>query len=149
MKRKCFGVTGVLAVLLALGLVLAGCDNGTTSKGEYHLQWGATSTSFSVLSSGITNGGGSFNAGSGTGWGLVKGSMATMISNGIQSEMSPSDWISDGEQDGSFEECLNFSIDGIGAPSGLKSAASSEDVPLAGIFDGGNGVTVLVYITRN
>jgi hypothetical protein len=34
MKTKHFSVFGLLAVLLALGLVLAGCDNGTMSEGE-------------------------------------------------------------------------------------------------------------------
>ncbi|MDR1410854.1 MAG: hypothetical protein LBI91_01460 [Spirochaetaceae bacterium] len=33
MKSKLFGIAGALVVLLALGLVLAGCDNGTTNDG--------------------------------------------------------------------------------------------------------------------
>jgi hypothetical protein len=32
MKRKLFGILAVPAVLLALGLVLAGCDNGSTGS---------------------------------------------------------------------------------------------------------------------
>jgi hypothetical protein len=38
MKRKLFVIAGTLVVLLALGLVLAGCDNGSTNGdgGEAH-----------------------------------------------------------------------------------------------------------------
>jgi hypothetical protein len=34
MKRKLFGIFGMLAVLLALCLVLAGCDNGSTTNND-------------------------------------------------------------------------------------------------------------------
>jgi hypothetical protein len=39
----------MLVSLLALSLVFVSCDNGTTSKGEYHLKWGATATNYGTV----------------------------------------------------------------------------------------------------
>jgi hypothetical protein len=59
-------------------------------------------------------------------------------------------WLDSGDFDGAFEDCVNFSSNGVGAPAGLKnsSSATGANVPLAGIFDGGSGA-VLFYITKN
>jgi hypothetical protein len=146
MKKGKFFALGILAMVLVLGLVLAGCDNGTTTKAEYHLKWGATSTSYSTVQSTITSQGWTV-ADSGTNWAVGAGSTATTIYNWCMANVSFSDG---GDFDGSFEECINYTKDGsVSAPSALKTALNNNksNVPLAGIFDG--GYAILFYITKN
>jgi hypothetical protein len=145
MERKNFGIAGILVVLLAMGLALAGCDNGTTDKGEYHLAWGAASVAYSYVSSQIADSAQE----RGADWLLCTGSTATTVYDNAREQISS--WLlANGDFDGSFNECLNFSNEGIEAPSGLKgsSSAVASGVPLLGVFDGGS-MTVLFYITKN
>jgi hypothetical protein len=145
MKKKIFSIAGAALILLALGLVLAGCENDTT-KGEYHLKWGAASVSYSDIQSEIP---GAAIEESGSNWILSTGSMATNVYNGVMNGIS-NNWLASGDFDGSFEECLNFENDGIGAPAGFKNSPSAVEanVPLAGIF-AAEGMTVLFYVTKN
>jgi hypothetical protein len=59
-------------------------------------------------------------------------------------------WDDGGDSDGSFEDCVKFSLDGISAPAGLQTApaANAGNAPLAGIFSSTAGV-ILFYITKN
>jgi hypothetical protein len=141
----CFGI---LAIVPALALVLASCDNETTTKAEYHLKWGVTSTSYSEVQSTITSQGWTV-AGSGADWAVGAGSTAISVYNWCMGNVA---FVDGGDFDGSFEECINFSRDGVSAPSGLKTAvnANKANVPLVGIFDGGYSVgAVLFYLTKN
>jgi hypothetical protein len=164
MKRKLFGIVGALAVLLMPGLVLAGCDNGSTNTGyddgstdawydngptnkdEYHLRWGVTYTTYSTIRFIIIDQNWTVTA-QGSNYALATGSTARSVYNYCMNNVS---WIDGGDFDGSFEECANFSKDGVSAPSGLKSAGNNNkgNIPLAGVFDGGSGA-VLFYITKN
>jgi hypothetical protein len=147
MKKNKFSVLGILAMALVLGFVLAGCDNGTTTKAEYHLKWGVTSTSYSEVQSTITEQGWTV-ADSGSAWAIGTGSTASAIYDWCMSNVTFADG---GDFDGSFEECMNFSKDGVLAPAGLKTAGTNNkaNVPLAGIFDGGSAGAVLFYVTKN
>jgi hypothetical protein len=145
--KKRLVLTAMLSVALALGMVLAGCDNGSSGGGgEYHLKWGVASVSYSTFQSTITSEGWSL-ADSGGDWSLVTGSTATSAYNYCDAYLY---WYDEGDFDGSFEACVNFSEDGISAPSGLKNSSSTitGNVPLAGIFDA-SGLTVLFYVTEN
>jgi hypothetical protein len=146
MKRKLFGIAGALAVLLMSGLVLTGCDNGSTNKDEYHLKWGATYTTYWVITSTIISQNWTVTA-QGSNYALATGITATSVYNYCMNNVS---WIDGGDFDGSFEECINFSQDGVSAPFGLKSAGNNNkgNIPLAGVFDGGSSA-VLFYITKN
>jgi hypothetical protein len=141
MKHKKFFAAGMLAVLLVFCFVLAGCGNGT-----YHLKWGATFTGYSRVQSTITAQGWTV-ADSGTNWALATGSTATSVYEYCMNNVS---WLDGGDMEGSFEDCVNFSKDGISALSELKKALNNKKgkVPLAGIFDG-KSVAVLFYITKN
>ncbi|MDR1178555.1 MAG: hypothetical protein LBK64_06990 [Spirochaetaceae bacterium] len=136
----------MLVSLLALSLVFVSCDNGTTSKGEYHLKWGTTYTSYSEVQGYIISENWDV-ADSGSDWALGTDDTATTVYNWCMNHIS---WAEGGEVDGSFEECIDFSKGGVSAPLGLKTAGNDnqDKVPLAGIFDGGF-VAVLFYITKN
>jgi hypothetical protein len=148
MKKCKFSVLGMLAMVLALGFALDGCDNGTTSKGEYHLKWGVTYTTYSQVESTVTSQGWAITD-QGSNWALGTGSTATTVYNWCMGNVT---FVDGGDFDGSLEECLNFSKDGVSAPAGLKTAGNNNkaNIPLAGIFDGGYNVgAVLFYITKN
>jgi hypothetical protein len=132
---------GMLAVLLTFCFILAGCGNGT-----YHLKWGATFVSYSQVQSVITTQGWTV-ADSGTNWALVTGGTATSVYDYCMNNVS---WLDGGDVEGSFEDCINFSKDGISALPELKTVFNTKKgkVPLAGVFDGGS-VAVLFYITKN
>ncbi|MDR2500909.1 MAG: InlB B-repeat-containing protein, partial [Treponema sp.] len=117
-----------------------------SSGGEYNLVWGIFNSSFSQAESIIlsqkwtvekTDGGTAAGA---------KGAEATKIYNWCLANVQFTDG---GTEQGSFEEIVNLSIDGVSAPRGLKNWANynKDNVPLAGIFDGGSFV-VLFYITK-
>jgi hypothetical protein len=80
MNKKLFGIAGALAVLLISGLVLAGCDNGSTNKDEYHLKWGATYTTYSMVTSTIISQNWTITAQGGD-YALATGSTATSVYN--------------------------------------------------------------------
>jgi hypothetical protein len=48
MKKPC-KLLRVIAIGAVIAIALAGCDNGTTSKGEYYLQWGVVSLSYATI----------------------------------------------------------------------------------------------------
>jgi hypothetical protein len=152
-NRLCIG----FGVLLTFGLLFMACDNdnSTTSKGEYHLEWGITSSgNYNTIISAISSQGLTVAENDGNNWALLTGSNATTMYNYCMDRFYFSD---DGDFDGSFEECANFSKDGVTAPSGLKVAVNGNkaNAPLAGIFlfpraDGTNIANLaLVYITKN
>ncbi|MDR2493891.1 MAG: hypothetical protein LBD24_01585 [Spirochaetaceae bacterium] len=148
-KRDTRIALGMLAVVLALGFVLTGCeeeDSGGGGGGGYHLKWGITDTTYNAVYSTIQNRGWTV-AGSGVNWALGTGGTANSVYAYCTNNLTFVDY---GDFDGSLEACINFSRSGVSAPAGLKASAhgNSGSMPLAGIFDGG-GVAVLFYITKN
>jgi hypothetical protein len=138
----------VLVCLLVLSMAFVSCDNGTTKKGEYLLEWGTTYTSPSDITSAIYS----------QGWDVemvqtgvsvyATGNTATAIYN-----YSRDMWYFEegGEEDGSFEDLLNYTKEeGKGLPDNLKDAlrAQKDNVPLAGIYNTGSFVVVF-YISKN
>jgi hypothetical protein len=67
MKRKLFGMTGALIVLLALGLILAGCDTGTGSDNTGGNNTGGNNTGGDNSGSGNTSGDNTGNDNTGSG----------------------------------------------------------------------------------
>jgi hypothetical protein len=79
--------------------------------------------------------------------GMATGATATTIYNYCTSgTISFNDG---GTVNGSFETLVNYSNQGVSAPSGLKTLLISNkaNVPLAGIFDGGQAAVVF-YIRK-
>jgi hypothetical protein len=155
MKRKRFGSAGALAALLisalaaSVLLTLAGCDNGsTTNKEEYHLKWAAPYTPYSTIESTIASQGWVVTN-RGSDYALLSGSAAASMYDYYIDSFTQG-WGGGGDVDGSFEACINFSKDGVSAPSGLKTAGANNkgNIPLAGVFANGTGV-ILLYITKN
>jgi hypothetical protein len=147
MKHNKLFVAGMLAVLLALGFALAGCNNDTP-KGEYHLKWGVTSSvTYAQVQSTIASKNWTI-ADNGADWALATGSTATDVYDWCMDNITT--WENGGDVEGSFEECIGFSKGGISAPTDLKTAGNTNksNVPLAGIFKGGSAA-VLFYITKN
>ncbi|MDR1902922.1 MAG: hypothetical protein LBQ88_11650 [Treponema sp.] len=131
----------LIGIMLVIGLVLTGC-----AKSTYHLKWGAASISYSVVQSTITSEGWTV-ADSGTNWVLVTGDTANSVYEYCVDNVR---WLDSGDFDGLFEECLNFSKDGVSAPQDLITAANKirRRAPVTGIFNGGR-VAVMFYITKN
>jgi hypothetical protein len=138
--KKIFGLAGIM---LAAGLVLTGC-----AKSTYHLQWGAAFIPYARVQSIIASEGWAI-AESGDSWALAAGDAAGSV---YEYCMATVRWIDNGEHDGSFEEAIGFSQDGVSAPPDLVTAANKikRRVPVVGIFDaGGSGIAVMFYITKN
>jgi hypothetical protein len=165
MKRKLFGIAGALTVLLMSGLVLAGCDNGTTSNGGgdggngtasngggdggdvYTLEWGVCNITYEEVFQTIT----------GQKWTYTKIGTASAaygtkrdatsaynycVSNAVFEET--------GTAEGSFEDLVSTKVEGISAPSALKTSLLDQkaNVPVGGIFDA-DQFAVMFYITKN
>jgi hypothetical protein len=145
MKKK-HNLLIMLVCLLALGLAVTSCDNGTTEKGEYHLLWGTFTSTYSQIKTVITQQSWDVTP-LGDSAGYATGDTATAIRNYNVANTQFSDG---GDKDGSFEELLNFSKNGIGLPDNLKTVFADQkpNVPLAGIFDAGD-FAVLFYVNKN
>jgi len=155
MKRtiKSFGIIALVAVI---GFTMAACDDGGGpggAKGEYHLRWGQpTGGTWSSVESAFSSNGWTAVDESNTApeWKLVTGTTATAIYNYCQTL----GYADGGDVDGTFEQCLGFSKNGITGPAGLKAAAETYkgDAPLGGMFAGtsqGYNFVILLYITKN
>jgi hypothetical protein len=168
MKNKLF-VSAMLVCLLALGLVVSGCDTGGGSGGggdddttEYTLTWGAwDGATYSDVSSSFSVAGYSLTA-AGTNAGYLTSDKAVGAYNILANGGSGIPRFDDsGTISGSFETLLDYSTQGIGLPAGLKSSLRGQkaNAPLAGVFqyylDGGSnggaplpGVSVF-YVTKS
>lgn len=145
-KRNNLFFFGMLAAALVFGLVFAACKNAPDD--EYHLKWGREDTTYSNIATTIASEGWTVAA-SDTNWSLATGSSAL---DGYSWCMGHITWEDGGDFGGSFEDCINFSKNGISAPAGLKTAGNTHkaNAPLAGFFDAGNGNEfILFYITKN
>jgi hypothetical protein len=149
MKKTNFGALLVFA--LAVGLIFAACDTGTGGGGsdtdEYQLEWSTFSGSFfsfSDILALIAMEGLNVQGDSQT-YALATGATAREI----YSRGKGFWWDDLGTETGSFENLVNYTNSGIGAPSGLKSLMRSNkaNVPLLGIFDIGPKA-VIFYITK-
>jgi hypothetical protein len=157
MKKKFFGIAGLLAMALVFGLIVTGCDENAdkdnNDSGAYHLQvtitsWGGDYDAFkSTMLSSVSS---YAETGDDLGSGYVTGAAAKSAYD-IFTDSSSSDI----NTDGSFENLLNFSKDGIGAPPKLKAALAAKkgSVPLFGLFYTDIGEVpikyVVFYITKN
>jgi len=150
MKNRFFvlGMT-ILILSLSLGFVSCGDDGGSGGGDEYLVQWGTTNISYSTIVNTISTQGWTIAETDNTSWSLATGTTATAIYNYC---MNPSNitWTNYGNYDGSFEVCVNKSISGVSAPSGLKTAANNHknDVPLAGVYYHASAGVVLLYFTK-
>jgi len=152
MKRtiKAFGIITLMAVI---GFGVVACDDGGGGggpKGEYHLRWGQPySATWSDVESKVTSEGWTMEDESDTApkWKLSTGATAIAIYNYCQTL----GYADGGDVDGTFEQCLAFSKNGITGPAGLKAAAEThkDKAPLGGMFDSGYGFVILLYITKN
>jgi hypothetical protein len=143
--------SGILVCLLVFSLFFVGCPQPTDdpSRGEYHLIWGTTFTDQSDVLNVISNN--SWTAADyGIDWVLGTGSDATNAYNWCNTPANVG-WDDAGTFDGTFEQCVNFTKNGVGAPQALKTAAitNKNNAPLACIYDYQGQYAVLCYVTKN
>ncbi|MDR3337315.1 MAG: hypothetical protein LBT16_08940 [Treponema sp.] len=142
---------GIPVCLLILGLALSGCDNGTTGSGaptdEYTLEWGSFNADYATIMATIKKEGWNVQEVQGGTAGMATGATATAIYNYCTSGKIV--FNDGGTVNGSFETLINYSNQGVSAPSELKTLLNSNkaNVPLAGIFDGGQAAVVF-YIRK-
>ncbi|AEF82955.1 hypothetical protein TREAZ_2985 [Leadbettera azotonutricia ZAS-9] len=135
--------------MLALGLVLAGCDNGSTSSvGEYNLIWGAYNNYVTMTDIENTIANQNWPVTSANDGKYAIGDTA----RSIRTYCVGSQYFTDGgAADGSYEDLLNYTSNGIGLPSDLKNAMASQkaSVPIAGVFKNPLNLEVMFYVSKN
>jgi hypothetical protein len=135
----------MLVALLALGLVFASCDSGTSNDDDYHLEWGTIQTTYFVVQNVIET----------QEWDVTPVGSSSAYATGATAvairdyNHKNTYFQAGGDEDGSFEELLEYKNDGIGLPQNLKTALAGQksNVPLAGIFDAG-AFAVLFYVSK-
>jgi len=133
-----------------IGFSMLACDDDDDSKAPYTLEWGSWSGSYySAVKSEV---GADFHeVSSSPKSGYATGSKATEAYTFIKSHYGFDDG---GTVTGEWSNLLNFSKDGIGLPSALKSAMAGQEanVPVGGVFEASNysgPYTILFYGTKN
>jgi uncharacterized repeat protein (TIGR02543 family) len=126
----------------------ASVNVGGGTPGAYTLSWGILTTSYDNFSAGFSQHGVTLtSAGANAGYltGTAASGAFTAINNNPEAAFDDF-----GEQEGSFEEFLNFQENGIGLPTALKTAMTAQkaSVPLLGVFSVGDKVIVF-YISKN
>jgi hypothetical protein len=146
MKNK-LNFSVILVCMLALTLVFISCNRKSGGSGVYKLQWGAFWTSYSEVQNTIAEKGWNVIT-AGTNAAVTKGADATSVYNFCIKNI----FFIDGDDgiEGSFEDLLNYSKNGVSAPEELKTLLkrNKTKVPLAGVFDAGSSAVVF-YITKN
>ena len=154
MKKKLV-FSAILVCLLALGLMFVGCSSDSTSLGEYSLAWGIFVPGTQSIQEVVAAQGWSITETDGGDAGYATGATADAIYKYCTSGNVSFD--DGGDFDGSFEECVNYTKDGIGVPPGLKAAMASNKAkaPIAGVFKVDPSFPVdpnshvVFYITKN
>jgi hypothetical protein len=149
-------ISAMLVSLLALGLALAGCDNGTTggdgnnnSGGDqYTIEWAMFNISYTDLKAIMQAAVGAQNVESGSNYAMAKGTAAETGFQILSSTYSIL-VLDSGTETGSFEKLVGFSKDGVSVPAGLKTLLNNNknNVPLAALFAASGG-TVAFYATK-
>jgi len=148
--RNRFFVLGMTILILSLSFGFVSCGDGGGGGDEYLVQWGTTNISYSTIANTISTQGWTIAETDNTSWALATGTTATSIYHYCMNSANGIYWTNGGSYDGSFKECVNKSISGVSAPSGLKTAANSHknDVPLAGVYYHASAGVVLLYFTK-
>jgi len=148
----------IIALVAVIGFSMAACGGDDDDGGpvvvvgnEYQVQWGTTNISYSDIANTISNQSWTIEETDDTSWALATGTTATAIYNYCMNPINNISWTNAGTYGGSFDVCVNASIYGVSAPSGLKTAANSNknDVPLAGVYYDASAGVVLLYLTKN
>jgi len=149
---KAFGIIALVAVI-GFGVVACGdSDDGGGTKGEYNMKWKYASDGYSTVEEILDQGDAEPVPESVDGaWALYTLDNAIEVFDDVNRIIMNNWWDDDGELDGSFEDCIGFTMSGITAPPGLKTAANTHKgkVPLAGIYKVSSTDVVLVYIRKN
>ncbi len=144
--KKMFRYLGMIVMMAIIGVSFFACDTGNNNgDDDYTLQWAALSIPYDYVIEGME--GYEMTAVSNN-WAMGTGDEAERGYAEFMSEALPA-IVDDGEISGSFEECVNFSLDGISAPADLKTATfvHKDDTPILGVFN--DNYVIVFYLTKD